>query len=244
MSWTERCVVRNHTLPKWNILPPISRLARSQRRGLLDDLNYLNTAEIKSFCKERSIPYTITIESKDGRRIKTKEDDRKGLILDRIRHFLKTGGILGETCFPGRVVSDEAPPENPKPTDRLFYGQYNKKNRNIITLLRELTNGYFCDGAIARIILREFWSRGQAPTFQEYASAWLRATAEHDRPNPEWAFLSDLARGAAGLEWKKLRARKAKRVMNLLNQITSSPRSEIGMDHMVRGRQSKTRRTF
>lgn len=210
-------------MPKWNNPPPISRLERNQRQELLDDLNYLNTAEIKSFCKERSIPYRIIIEGKDGRRIKTNEDDRKGVILDRIRHFLKTGAILGETCLPARVVSGGAPPENPKPTDRLFYGQYKKTNRNLITLLEELTNGYFCDGAIARIVLREFWSRGQAPTFQEYASAWLRARAEHGRPNPEWAFLSDLARGAAGPEWKKLRARKAKKVMILLNRITSSP---------------------
>ena len=68
---------------------PISRLPEDKRRELLDDLNYLNTGEIKSFCKRHAIPYTISIESNDGRR-KTKEDDRKGVILNRIRHFLKT----------------------------------------------------------------------------------------------------------------------------------------------------------
>jgi hypothetical protein len=34
----------------------ISNLTENEQRELLDDLNYLNTAEIKSFCKKHSIP--------------------------------------------------------------------------------------------------------------------------------------------------------------------------------------------
>jgi hypothetical protein len=40
---------------------PISKLLHSEQQVLLDDLNYLNTAEIKSFCKQHSIPYAIAI---------------------------------------------------------------------------------------------------------------------------------------------------------------------------------------
>ena len=200
---------------------PISRLAEDEQQELLDDLNYLNTAEIQSFCKRHSIPYTIAIETSDGRRRKTNEDDRKGVILNRIRHFLKTGVVLGETCFRATVVCFEAPPEKLAPNDRLFYGQYDKTNRAMITLLKNLTSGEFRNGAIARILARDFWSRGKAPTFNEFASAWLQAAREHSRPNAEWAFLSDRARGRAGLDWKKLRAKKAATVMNTLNQITS-----------------------
>jgi len=56
----------------------ISRLPADQQQGLLDDLNYLNIAEIKSFCKRHSIPYTVAIETKDGSRRRTNEEDRKG----------------------------------------------------------------------------------------------------------------------------------------------------------------------
>lgn len=199
---------------------PISKLPEDEQQKLLDDLNYLNTAEVKLFCKQHSIPYTIAIETDSGCTRKTNEDDRKGVILKRIRHFLKTGVVLRQTCFRATVVRFEAPPIELAPNDRVFYGQYNKTNHTMITLLRSLTKGKFWDGAIARILAREFWSRGKAPTFKEYASAWEQAAREHSRPNAEWAFLSDRARGTAGPNWKKLRAKKAAKVMKTLKQIT------------------------
>jgi hypothetical protein len=199
---------------------PISRLPEDERQKLLNDLNYLNTAEIKSYCKLRSIPYTIAIENNDGRRRKTNEDDRKGVMLNRIRHFLQTGVIWGETCFRATVVCFAAPPEKLAPNDRLFYGQYDKANHAMMTLLKDLTNGDFRDGAIARILARDFWSRGKAPAFKEYASAWLQAVNEHSRPNAEWAFLADRARGTAGPDWKALRAKKAAEVIKTLNRIS------------------------
>ncbi|MCU1243467.1 MAG: hypothetical protein JWO71_4193 [Candidatus Acidoferrum typicum] len=116
----------------------ISKMSKQGRQELLRDLNYLNIAEIKSFCKQH---------------------------------------------------------------------------------LKDLTGGEFEDGAIARILARRFWSRGHAPTFNEYASAWLQARKQHKRPNPEWAFLADRADKRAGTDWKKMRARKAKKVMKMLAKI-------------------------
>jgi len=198
---------------------PLSRLAKDERRELLDDLNYLNTAEIRSFCRRHSIPYTIAVEDRDGKRRKAKDDDRKGVVLDRIRHFLRTGVVLQETCFPAAVVCFEPLPETPTPEDRLFYGQYDKQSPAMIGLLQELTGGQFKSGALARIVARSFWSGGRAPTFREFAAAWLEVVRDHTRPNPEWAFLADRARGEAGSDWKALRARKAARVMAMLDRV-------------------------
>jgi hypothetical protein len=199
----------------------ISKLPRGKQQELLDDLNYLNISEIKSFCKRHSIPYRIAVETKDGRRRLTRDDDRKGVMLDRIRHFLKTGVMLKETCFQAAVVCFDPLSDPITADDRLFYGQYEKTNRTMITLLKNLTEGQFENGAIARILARDFWSRGKAPTFREYASAWTHASREHLRPNPEWAFLSDRANKVAVPDWKNLRRQKASRVMKMLNQITS-----------------------
>jgi hypothetical protein len=89
--------------------------------------------------------------------------------------------------------------------------------------LKDLTGGRFKNGAVARILARSFWICGKAPTFHEFASAWLQAASEHTRPNPEWAFLSDRASKGAVPDWKKLRAIKAKKVMKALaNLIPSS----------------------
>jgi hypothetical protein len=202
-------------------ISPISRLPKDERQQLLDDLNYLNLSEMKSFCRRQAIPYTIAVETKAGQRKKTKEDDRKGVILNRMRHYLQTGLVSEETYFQASVVCFDAPPERPTPNDRLFYGQYDKTNKAMIALLKDLTNGKFQDGAIARILLREFWAKGKAPTCKEFSSAWLLAVREHTGPNAEWAFLSDRARNSAVKDWKKWRATKASKVTKVLNRIVS-----------------------
>ena len=197
----------------------ISKLPKGEQQELLDDLNYLNISEIKSFCKRHSIPYRIAIETRDGRRKMTRDDDRKGVVLNRIRHFLQTGVILPETYFPGAVVCLDQLSDQITADDRLFYGQYDKTNRAMIALLKSLTEGQFENGAIARILARDFWSSGQAPTFREYASAWTHASREHLRPNPEWAFLSDIASKGAVRDWAKLRTQKASKVMKVLDRV-------------------------
>jgi hypothetical protein len=198
-----------------------SKLPKGAQKELLDDLNYLNSTEIKSFCKRHSIPYRIAIQTRDGDTRTTRDVDRKGVMLKRIRHFLQTGVVLEQTCFPAAIVCCDPLPKNISPDDHLFYGQYDKTDCNLIGVLKSLTNGQFKDGAIARIVARQFWSKGEAPTLREYASAWIQASREHTRPNPEWAFLSDRANRLAVSDWKRWRAHKASKVMKLLNQINA-----------------------
>ena len=197
----------------------VSALSKAGQRELFDDLNYLNMGEIRGFCTRHSIPYVIWIELKGGRRRKTPDQDRKGVVLNRIRHYLRTGKVLPETCFPARVVCLDDPPVNVKATDRLFYGQYGKKNPAMTGLLERLTAGKFRSGAVARMLAREFWSKGTAPTFQEYAAAWLAASRSHTRPRPEWAYLSGRADRKMSANWKALRARKAKHVLGTLHRL-------------------------
>jgi hypothetical protein len=197
----------------------ISQLSKTGQRELLEGLNYLNMSEIKTFCGRHSIPYAIWIETTGGGRRKTAEHDRKGVILNRIRRYLRTGNVLGPTCFPASVVCFDNLPKNIKTTDRLFYGQYDKNSEAMIGLLKQLTGGQFKDGAIARILAKEFWSKGIAPTYREYARAWLKARENHQRPNPEWAFLSDRADHKETANWKQLRAKKAKQVLSILNRL-------------------------
>jgi hypothetical protein len=196
-----------------------SKLPKDEQKELLDDLNYLNCMEIKSYCNRHSIPFRIAIETRDGGRRMTKDVDRKGVMLNRIRHFLQTGLVLEQTCFPAAIVCFDPLRDNLSEGDRLFYGQYDMKNRKLFALLKGLTNGRFEEGAVARILAREFWSKGEAPTLREFASAWTQASTEHTKPNPEWAFLSDRANKLAVSDWKQLRANKASKVMKLLNQI-------------------------
>jgi hypothetical protein len=202
----------------------LSTLSKPDQLTLLDDLNYLNMHEIMAFCKKHSIPYSIWIETLDGNRRKTKDDDRKGVILERIRHYLRTGKVLDVTCFPANVVCFDELPEGLKPTDRLFYGQYDKSSIAMVSLLKKLTGGRFKSGAAARILAREFWTKGIAPTFQEFAASWLAAAQNHAQPNPEWAFLSDRNKRKDTSNWQQLRASTAKRVLRILSAIPGRQR--------------------
>jgi hypothetical protein len=205
----------------------IAKLPKNKQEELLHDLNYLNLSEIKSFCKRHSIPFRIAVKIKDGKKKWTSEDDRKGVILDRIRQFLQTGVIPRETCFTAEVVRFAPLPETLGEKDRLYFGQYNKFSQTMNTLLKSLTGGKFKNGAIARIIAREFWSRGTAPTFAEFAAAWVKSSKQHTRPNPEWAFLSDRANGENVQNWKSLRNRKALEVLGTLNRLLAVPRTSL-----------------
>jgi hypothetical protein len=87
-------------------------------------------------------------------------------------------------------------------------------------LLRNLTAGRFRDGAVARVLAMEFWTRGQAPTFEEFSRAWTKAEADEYRLlTPEYAYLTDLRHQRADGDWKALRKAKAKSALETLARI-------------------------
>ncbi|MBP2328349.1 hypothetical protein JOF56_008734 [Kibdelosporangium banguiense] len=97
---------------------------------------------------------------------------------------------------------------------------YNKTYAPVIRLLEDLTDGRFANGALARVLIMEFWSRGEAPTFTQFAQAWLAATdGRWDLLAPEYAFLTDRRCGEAGADWTSVRNRKAATVLAVLRKL-------------------------
>ena len=87
-------------------------------------------------------------------------------------------------------------------------------------LLRDLTAGRFQDGAVARVVVMGFWTRGEAPTFEEFARSWTKTKAEQHRLlTPEYAYLTDLRHQRADSDWKALRKAKAKSALEVLSRI-------------------------
>ncbi len=201
----------------------ISNLSKAEQKNLFEDLYYLNTEELHSFCDKHRIPYRILIETENGKARSTRDKDRKKIVINRITNYLKTGKILPATLFNKDIVRLSGLPEVIKANDRLYYGCYEKKNPKMIALLQDLTNGEFKNGAIARILLREFWTRGEAPTFKEYAKAWLKAKDDYSlKQHPEAAYLTDLSTGAVGENWKEKRIQKAEKVILSLEKLSAS----------------------
>ena len=202
----------------------LSKLTKDEQARLLEELNYMNLDEIRGFCVPRGIPYKIVAEQPNGKTKATKDTDRKPIVLARVRRYLATGEVGHASCIPVEIVRKEKPPERPGPRDRLYYRWYAREHAGVIRLLRELTAGRFRDGAVARVVAMAFWTRGQAPTFEEFARSWLKTkTEEHRLLTPDYAYLTDLKHRRADDNWKALRAAKANSALKTLARIAPIP---------------------
>jgi hypothetical protein len=198
----------------------LSQLTKTEQTGLLEEMNYMNLEEIRGFCSARGIPYKIVVAHPNGKVTATKDTDRKPVVLARIRRYLTTGEPGQPTCIPAEIVRVQSPPARPGPRDRLYYRWYAKEHRGVMRLLSELTAGRFRDGAVGRVLAMEFWTRGEAPTLQEFAQAWTKAKAdEHRLFTPDYAYLTDLKHQRADGDWKALRIAKAKSALKTLARI-------------------------
>ena len=198
----------------------LSQLNKDERARLLDELNYMNMEEIRGFCTARGISYRILAEYPNGKVKATKDTDRKPVILARIRDYLKTGNVGSPTLIPAKIVRDDNPPTNPGPHERMYYRWYSKGHSGILRTLRELTEDQFRDGAVARVLAMNFWSRGEAPTLEQFARRWAKANAKQARLlTAEYAYLTDLQRGQAGSDWKSVRKTKAASALRTLKRV-------------------------
>src|SRR6185295_2307556 len=171
----------------------LSQLTRAEQARLLEELNYMNLEEIRACCAARAIPYRIVAEYSNGKVKATKDTDRKPIVLARVRRYLRTGQAGQPTRISVQIVREENPPARLGPRDRLYYRWYAKQFESVMRLLRDLTAGRFRDGAVARVLAMEFWTRGKAPTFEQFARSWTNAKAEkHRLLTPEYAYLTDL----------------------------------------------------
>ena len=180
----------------------------------------MNLEEIRGFCSARGIPYKIMAEYPNGKVKATKDTDRKPIVLARVRRYLTTGEVGHPTLIPAAIVRAENPPARIGPRDRLYYRWYTRKHQGVMQLLHNLTAGRFRNGAVARVLAMEFWTRGEAPTFEEFARSWTKAKAEEHRLlTPEYAYLTDLRHQRADGGWKALRQARAKSALATLARI-------------------------
>jgi len=201
----------------------LSQLTRAEQARLLEELNYMNLEEIRGFCTARGIPYRIVVEYSNGKVKATKDTDRKPIVLARVRHYLQTGDVGRPTRIPAAVVREEKPPHRPGARDRLYYRWYAKEFDGVMRSLRDLTGGRFKDGAVARVLAMAFWTRGEAPTLEEFARAWTKAKPdEHRLLTPEYAYLTDLQHQRAHEDWKAVRTAKARSALATLSRIAPS----------------------
>ncbi len=201
--------------------PLLDALSAEEAELVVRDMRYLNMGELRRFCDRHDIPYAIWVERADGRRTRSGGQDRKGIVVDRVLRFVREGIVVPATVFGRQVVAAGPLGRPPVASDKVLFEQYKNGDAPTLDLLKSLTGGRFEFGAIAQEVLRSCWSINEAPTYAEFAARWERAADAHTHPNPEWAFLSDLADRTAGPNWKQLRSQRAGAVVTLLDRAAT-----------------------
>ncbi len=185
-------------------------------------IQYLNLAEMRTFCHAHELPLYIHVQRPDGSLRSTGDRDRKDIVLARMLAFALHGRRSGPTIYARGVIADGPLPDRLTSRTRLLYNQYEKHNPRFVAAMVRLTGGAFRTGMIARLVLRDFWTAGTAPTMRQFALKWRRASAAHTRPRPEGAYLVDIWKGEAGRVWKRLRVQNAKVALAMLKKVVGT----------------------
>lgn len=141
--------------------------------------------------------------------------------LERILAFVRDETRTGPTVYRRAVVASAPLPDDVTADTRIYYGQYDKRHEGFLRTMATLTDGAFRSGMIARLVLRDCWTAGVAPTLRQFADEWTRASAAHVRPRPEAAYLSDRRRGEAGSDWTQVRAERAAEALALIATLVA-----------------------
>jgi hypothetical protein len=132
----------------------------------------LNINELKQICNKFNISYNIYIE-KNNKIIKTNEIDHKIIIINNILRFLKNNKIPNITLYKKEIINYEKI-NNINKNDYIYYGQYKTTNKDILKLMKILTNNKFKFGAISQKIIRLIWKKNKLITYEQFANKWLK----------------------------------------------------------------------
>jgi len=180
------------------------------------NIYYLNMQELKDIANKYNIPIKIYAETPNLKQ--TCHIDRKNIIIDKI---IKT--LLGKptrpTIYPKSVIRTTKI-INLTPKSKVYYGQYKNGNNKILALMKKLTDGKFKYGAISCMVINKYWSKGKAPTYEQFAKTYMY---EYNNPidHPEWQYIQFMRKYNDKSKWTKIRSRIAKSVINKINQKLS-----------------------
>ena len=132
----------------------------------------LNINELKKICNKFNISYNIYIE-KNNKIIKTTETDHKIIIINNILKFFKNNKIPNITLYKKEIINYEKI-NNINKNDYIYYGQYKTTNKDILKLMKTLTNNKFKFGAISQKIIRLIWKKNKLITYEKFANKWLK----------------------------------------------------------------------
>jgi len=138
--------------------------------------SFLHTGELKDLCCDLSLPV----------------QGKKGQLIGRILHFLRTEELLKELPIPeiSRAKNKEVYPLLPETL--MLKGAY-KNNLETRLFFQKLIGPHFHFTAFGQDWIQDHWMIGAPPTYQAFAHMWqaeyLRRRDTPGVPKEEWAYI-------------------------------------------------------
>ena len=165
-------------------------------------LVFLNMKQLKNICDNYGIYYNIFIEKDKIQSLKTSEIDHKETIINNISYYLKKKKVPPKTLYTKKIINFDKIDKISK-DDFIYYGQYKTTNKNILNLLKELTDGKFKFGAISQKIIRKVWKNNKLITYENFAKLWDKENKKGEINYPELAYNQFMKKHGSIEEWHK-----------------------------------------
>ncbi|MCB9493296.1 MAG: hypothetical protein H6679_03410 [Epsilonproteobacteria bacterium] len=176
-------------------------------------LNFLKVDELREICSQLSLPVK----------------GKKGLVINRIVHFLQTGNIINEPIIPPVSCAQPGKQYPLKPSTLIVKGSY-KNDLATRMFFKKLIGQHFHFTAFGQDWTTERWLAGKPPTYQEFADMWRHEYEKRKKlgstPKDEWAYINFVQKYIAKNpqatrkeitgSWKEEQARQRKFVEEVL----------------------------
>jgi len=171
----------------------------------------LNIAELKKICHELGIDCYYYVRHND--KLVRGRMNKKIIVIKNILKVLNHGKAK-LTIIPANVVCFDKL-KNIDKSSKVYYGQYINGNKQILRLMKKLTNNEFKFGVIAQDILFDNWRRSKLLSYNELAAKWLKYKS---KSHPEWNFIQYVRDNGSADGWKEYRKKLAKKVIKEINK--------------------------
>ena len=132
--------------------------------------------------------------------MKTSEVDHKETIINNISYYLKNKKVPPKTLYTKKIINFDKLDKVSK-DDFIYYGQYKTTNKNILNLLKELTNGKFKFGAISQKIIRKVWKNNKLITYKNFSNLWSKENEKGEINYPELAYNQFMKKHGSTEKW-------------------------------------------
>ena len=129
---------------------------------------------------------------------------------------MKKKKVPPKTLYKKKIINFEKINKVSK-NDFIYYGQYKTTNKNILNLLKELTDGKFKFGAISQKIIRKTWKNNELITYENFAKLWEKENKKGEINYPELAYNQFMKKHGSTEEWYKHKKNIMKELSKLIN---------------------------